>query len=109
MERLPFVFLRTEARAEGLTDKALRGPLVQRVLHGVYVRAGVTVDVRVRTLAALRLAPAGTVAAGSTAAVLLGGVVPPDHRIHLRLPHGQLRRKGTEAGTLRSRGGLPGS
>lgn len=97
MEGLPFVFTRTEARSAGLTDKVLRGPRVQRVLHGAYVRAGVEVDLRVRALAALRLAPAGSVVARSTAAVLLGGIVPPDHRIHLRVPHGQLRLPEVQA------------
>jgi hypothetical protein len=70
---------------------------VQRVLRGTYVRAGVALDVRVRTLAALRLAPPGSVAARATAAVLLGGVVPHGPGVHLRVPSGQRRRPAVDA------------
>ena len=97
MESLPLVFTRSEALAAGMTDKVLRGPRVQRVLRGTYVRAGVALDVRVRTLAALRLAPPGSVAARATAAVLLGGVVPHDPGVHLRMPSGQRRRPAVDA------------
>jgi hypothetical protein len=97
MESLPLVFTRPEALAAGLSDKALRGPRVQRVLRGAYVRAGIELDVRVRALAALRLAPPGSVAARATAAVLLGGVVPHDTRVHLRMPSGQLRLPAVDA------------
>ena len=97
MESLPLVFTRPEALAAGLSDKALRGPRVQRVLRGAYVRAGVELDVRVRALAALRLAPPGSVVARATAAVLLGGVVPHDVRVHLRIPSGQLRLPTVDA------------
>lgn len=97
MEHLPLVFTRSEALAAGLTDKVLRGPRVQRVMRGTYVRAGVALDVRVCALAALRLAPPGSVAARATAAVLLGGVVPYDPGVHLRMPSGQRRRPAVHA------------
>ncbi|MGO4341324.1 DUF559 domain-containing protein [Pedococcus sp. 2YAF34] len=86
-----------------MTDKALRGPRVQRVLRGTYVSAGVELDARVRALAALRLAPTGSVAARATAAVLLGAVVPHDTRVHLRMPAGQLRLPGVDARVRRGR------
>jgi hypothetical protein len=93
-ERLPFVFTRTQAHAAGLSDRVLQGPRVQRVFRGVYARAGAVLDVRLRARAALLIAPSGAVAARQTAAVLLGGVVPTDTRIHLRLPSGRMRVPG---------------
>lgn len=89
---LPVVFTRTQARAAGLTDRVLQGPRVQRIFRGVYAAAGVTLDLRLRARAALLVAPAGSVVARQTAAVLLGGVVPPDTRVHLRLPSGRRMR-----------------
>ncbi|GAB3433897.1 DUF559 domain-containing protein [Phycicoccus ginsengisoli] len=112
-DALPQVFTTAEAVAAGMSDKVLRGPQVQRVFRGVYVRRDVPLDTRVRTLAALRLAPEGSVAASATAAELLGGTVPQETRIHLRVPSGRLRVPGVAAqvrsrSRLRARvGGLP--
>ena len=90
----PVVFTRTQARAAGLSDRVLQGPRVQRIFRGVYAGADAVLDVRLRARAALLIAPRGAVAAHQTAAVLLGGVVPGDTRIHLRLPAGRMRVPG---------------
>lgn len=84
------VFTRAQAKAAGLSDRVLQGPRVQRIFRGVYAEAGVVIDLRLRARAALLIAPAGAVVARQTAAVLLGGVVPTDTRIHLRLPSGRM-------------------
>ena len=110
---LPRVFTRAEALAARVSDKVLRGPQVHRVFRGVYVRRGVALDTRVRTLAALRLAPEGSVAACSTAAELLGGIVPHETRVHLNVPSGRLRVPGVTTRVRSGRrrlariGGLP--
>ncbi|GAA4725655.1 hypothetical protein GCM10025782_24760 [Pedococcus ginsenosidimutans] len=73
---LPLVFTRAEAIAAGVSVGRLRGPAFGRVFHDVHARAHDAPRLRVRALAALRLAPVGTVAARHTAAELLGGVAP---------------------------------
>lgn len=88
-------FSRAEALAAGMTEWQLRSQ--QRVHRNVYVAAGVPLDVRTRALAALRLAPPGTLAARQTAAVLLGGIVPDGAMVHLLLPDGRLRARGVDA------------
>ena len=94
MRGLPVVFTRTQANAAGLSDRVLQGPRVQRVFRGVYAEAGLDLDLRLRARAALLIAPTGAVVARQTAAVLLGGVVPADTRVHLRLPAGRIRVPG---------------
>ena len=88
-------FSRAEALAAGLTDWQLRSH--QRLHRDVYVAAGVTLDTRLRALAALRLAPAGSAVARHTAALLLGGVVPDAALVHLVVPSGRLRARGVDA------------
>lgn len=78
-----------------MTDWQLRSH--QRLHRNVYVGTGVPLDVRTRALAALRLAPPGTLAARQTAAVLLGGVVPDASMVHLLVPDGRLRARGVDA------------
>ena len=95
-------FTRAEALAAGVTDRRLRGPAYRRLFTGVYVASDVPVDTRLRARAALRLAPIGSLVAGSTAAELLGGVVPRDARIHLRLSAGRMRVPGIESRRLAS-------
>lgn len=63
----------------------------------------VAADTRVRARAALRIAPDGALLAGPTAAELMGGVVPRDPRVHLRLPSGRMRVPGIESGRLTTR------
>ena len=110
---LPRVFTRAEALGARVSDKVLRGPQVQRVFRGVYVRRDVPLDTRVRALAALRLAPEGSVAACWTAAELLGGIVPHETRVHLNVPSGRLRVPGVTTRVRSDRrrlariGGLP--
>ena len=94
MPCLPVVFTRAQAHRAGLSDRVLQGPRVQRIFRGVYAGADEVLDVRLRARAALLIAPSGAVAARQTAAVLLGGVVPTDTRIHLRLPSGRMRVPG---------------
>src|SRR6476661_10208987 len=96
-------FTRTEALAAGLTDRRLRGPRYRRLFTRVYVASDVPVDTRLRARAALRLAPAGALLAGHAAAELMGGVVPRDPRIHLRLPAGRMRVPGIESRRLATR------
>jgi hypothetical protein len=88
-------FSRAEALAAGMTDWQLRSQ--QRLHRDVYVGAGVPLDTRVRALAALRLAPQGSLVARHTAALLLGGVVPEPAMVHLLVPDGRLRARGVDA------------
>ena len=109
---LPLVFTRAEAVAAGLSVGRLRGPAFRRVFHDVHARAHDAPRLRVRALAALRLAPVGAVAARHTAAELLGGVVPPTATVHLALPSGRLRVRGVRAvrrplGATARVGGVP--
>src|SRR5512133_185991 len=87
-----------QARAQGVTERVLRGPGYRRVFHGVYLPSGLAGSARHRTEAALAIAPAGAVVARQTAATLWGGVVPPTPDVHLVLPPGsRLRVTGVEA------------
>jgi Protein of unknown function (DUF559) len=83
---------------DGLSERVLRGPAYQRLLHGVYAPAGVTPTTTVRARAALLLAPEGALLARQTAATLWGGVVPASPDIQLVLPPGsRLRVSGVDA------------
>ena len=82
----------------GLTERVLRGPAYQRLLHGVYAPAGLAATTTVRARAALLLAPEGAVVARHTAAILWGGVVPASPDIQLVIPPGsRLRVSGVDA------------
>jgi len=94
---LPLVFSRAEALAAGVSVGRLRGPAYCQVFHDVHARAQDAHRLRVRALAALRLAPTGAVVARRTAAELLGGVVPPSADVQLALPTGRLRVRGVRA------------
>ena len=97
----------------GLTERILRGPAYQRLLHGVYAPAGLAATTTVRARAALLLAPEGAVVARHTAAILWGGVVPASPDIQLVIPPGsRLRVSGVDARVRRQHetvqhGGLP--
>ena len=97
----------------GLTERVLRGPAYQRLLHGVYAPVGVTPTTTVRARAALLLAPDGALLARHTAATLWGGVVPTSPDIQLVIPPGsRLRVSGVDARVRRRPGrvwhdGLP--
>lgn len=88
-------FSRAEALAAGMTDWQLRSQ--QRLHRNVYIGTGVPLDVRTRALAALRLAPPGTLVARQTAAVLMGGIVPDVSMVHLLVPDGRVRARGVDA------------
>ena len=96
-------FTRSEAQAAGITPGQLRGPRFRRVLPGVFVSAGVALDLRLRARAALKAAPDGALLARHTAAELLGGVVPHVPDVQLCLPRGRMRRPGVEARSGRPR------
>lgn len=96
-DRLPTVFTRSEALAAGVSAGELRGPRFRKVFHNVHARAEVAHETRVRALAALAIGPDAALVARQTAAELMGGVVPPDARVHLALPHGRLRARGIRA------------
>lgn len=82
-------FTRAEALAAGLTPWELRGDAYVRIHRNIYVSRRTPRTLAVRVRAALRAAPAGTVAAHHTAGLLWGGVVPPSPVIHVRIPHGE--------------------
>jgi hypothetical protein len=76
-------FTRAEARAAGITDRALSGPGFRKVFTSAYVASGVPDTLVVRTKAALKVAPAGAVVSHHTAARLWGGLVPDSPNVHL--------------------------
>ncbi len=89
-------FTREQGLRLGLTDWTIRTGYV-RLLHGVYVSAGVPITPWLRASAALLVAPAGAVVARHTAAVLWGGVVPESPDVHLLVPPGRrVRRDGLD-------------
>ena len=90
-------FTAAQARELGITPGVLRGPRYRRLFSGVHIGSDVVVDTRVRALAALAIAPEGALVARHTAAVLLGGVVPPSADLHLALPVGRMRVPGIVA------------
>ncbi|HEU4329676.1 MAG TPA: DUF559 domain-containing protein [Lapillicoccus sp.] len=102
-----------QARAQGLTERVLRGPGYRRVFHGVYLPSGITPSTRRRAEAALAIAPTGAAVSRQTAAALWGGVVPPSPDVHLTLPpDSRLRVRGVDARVrstpqVRSHDGLP--
>ena len=95
---LATVFTRSEALAAGVSAGELRGPHYRKVFHNAYARSEVAHETRVRALAALTIGPDAALVARHTAAELMGGVVPPDIRVHLALPTGRLRARGIRAG-----------
>lgn len=89
-------FSRADARAAGITVKELLGPDFHKVLYDTYVARSVTIDTRIRALAALRHAPEGARISHHTAAELWGGAVPTEPRVHLTVSTtgGRLVRRG---------------
>ena len=105
-------FTRGQAVRQGVTDEELGGPHFQRIYHGVYVRAGVSVDVAVRARAALLIAPPGSYASHHTAGLLWGSWLPKTSDTHISVPcgHRSIRngvvahRADPEFRTVRHRG-----
>jgi Protein of unknown function (DUF559) len=81
-------FTRGQAIRRGITDEELGGPHFQRIYQGVYVRAGVPVDVAMRARAALLIAPPGSHASHHTAGLLWGSWVPKTSETHISVPCG---------------------
>ncbi len=92
-------FSREDARRAGVTLRELTGIRYQRLFHDVYVGAGVRVDVRTRSQAALAVAPPGSFLSHATAAEFWGAVVPDGGLIHVSVPTGSSRceRQGIRA------------
>lgn len=76
-------FTRATAIKHGLTDTDLRrGPYVQ-LFNGVWVHRATTRTMALRARAALLVAPKGAIVSHQTAAMMYGGTVPADSRVHL--------------------------
>lgn len=76
-------FTHAEARAAGISDRALRGPAYRRVFPNVYVASAIPDTLVVTCRAALRILPSDAVFSHQTAARLWGGVVPEDPNVHV--------------------------
>jgi hypothetical protein len=76
-------FTHAEARAAGITDRALRGPAYRRLFPNVYLASAIPDTLVVRCRAALRILPSDAVFSHQTAARLWGGVVPDDPNLHV--------------------------
>jgi hypothetical protein len=99
-------FLRARGEANGITAASFRGPRFRQVFRGVWVDAGVTIDVEVRARAALMVAPNDSLVARHTAAALWGGVAPPDWHTHVTtLRPSVAQRAAQRESRRRTRGG----
>lgn len=76
-------FTHAEARAAGVSDRALRGPSIRKIFPNVYVAATIPDTLVVRCRAALRILPSDTVFSHYTAAKLWGGTVPDNPNVHV--------------------------
>lgn len=81
-------FTRKQALGAGLTDRDLRGPAYTQLYWGVYVAASVQVTLVVRALAALMVAPSGSVVSHHSAARLWGGTPPDSGEVHVTVAGG---------------------
>ncbi|GAA1890742.1 hypothetical protein [Lapillicoccus jejuensis] len=97
-------FTRATAKEHGITDTDLRrGPYVQ-LLNGVWVHQATTRSVALRARAAQLLAPDGSVISHQTAAMIYGGTVPHESRVHLIVGPRQCRQvSGVVAHRFRAR------
>ncbi|SDP29571.1 Protein of unknown function [Pedococcus dokdonensis] len=76
-------FIHAEARAAGLSDRALRGPSFRKVFPNVYISSAIPDTLVVTCRAALRILPSDAVFSHHTAAKLWGGAVPDDPNVHV--------------------------
>ena len=99
-ERVPFT--RAEARAAGISAKALIGGRYQRLFYDLYVTAAVVLTPVVRAKAALKVCPAGSQVSHFTAAELWGAIVPHQPLTHLSSPQPGVRseRRGVQSHRL---------
>lgn len=79
-------FTRLAAMEAGLTDADLARRPYARLFRGVYVHGSTARTVALRAAAALEVAPTAAVISHHTAALLWGGKVPADSRVHLTVP-----------------------
>jgi len=87
-------FTTAEALAAGVGRGVLAGPSVCRVFSGVYVSAGVDLDLRLRVEAALLVLPAPTAATGLTALWCWGVTIAREpHPLDLVTTHPHLVRR----------------
>ena len=87
-------FTSAAARAAGLSVAQLKGPRFRAVLRGVHVTARASVDLRLRSEAALLIHPPGAVVTHQTSAMLQDLPVPEMDRIHVSVPRAKDRRRG---------------
>lgn len=78
-----YPFTHAEARAVGISDRALRGPGYRKVFPNVYISSAIPDTLVVTCRAALRILPSDAVFSHHTAARLWGGVVPDDPNVHV--------------------------
>lgn len=76
-------FTHAEARAAGISDRALRGPAYRKIFPNVYVASAIPDTLVVTCRAALRILPSDAVFSHHTAARLWGGAVPDDPNVHV--------------------------
>ena len=76
-------FSRAEARAAGISDRALAGPRFRKIFPDSYVARGIPDTLVVRAKAALVVMPSDAVVSHHTAARLWGGAVPDNPNVHL--------------------------
>ena len=76
-------FTHSEARAAGISDRALRGHGFRKIFPNVYVGAAIPDTLVVRCRAALRILPTDAVFSHHTAAKLWGGWVPDSPSLHV--------------------------
>ena len=86
-------FTRAQARAEGISDRQLRGPDFQQLLGGIYLSSRITDLARRRARAALMVHPAGAVATHFTSARVLGAPVPDHPLEHVTVSRPEDRRQ----------------
>lgn len=81
-------FTPAQARAAGVSRAELLSPAYTRLMHGLYVSAGVTVSPALLVRAVLGTTPDDGHASHSTAAELLGLWVPKNPQLHVCRPTG---------------------
>ncbi|MEO6413667.1 MAG: hypothetical protein ABIO48_13860 [Pedococcus sp.] len=76
----------------GLSDADLTGTSYHQLFWGVYISSSVTVTLVVRALAALMVAPSGSIVSHHTAARLWGGIPPESGDVHISMPVGNRQK-----------------
>lgn len=96
MSEVPFdpraPFTRQRALRAGLSDSDLTGAGYQQLFWGVYISSTVKATLVVRALAALMVAPPGSIVSHHSAASLWGGVAPDSGDVHLTMPLGNRQK-----------------